>query len=297
MNFMSKFISDESGNPEDVFVRLSEGAKNFSSRQAALCQYILTNYQQVAFWSVEELSQNSGVSPATVVRTVKSLEFSSYHQLRKCFEKLIIENKSTVFWETAKSFENDAAVGPALAWIAKDNVNAINDSITPGLLDEMKAAYRLLQKARRIYIMALRSSRGAGIFFYSILTQAFDNMGLIPYGADEMYDHLVDLTPEDVLVSISLGGPHYTYNTIKATKYAHKNGVPTVLVTNDISAPAVEFADIKLVVARTLHHYSIVPALTVLEAIVVELGQSKKSSVVKKFNKLEPVLIDEKITF
>jgi len=296
MNFMSKIIGMEPEKPEDVFEKLSEGANNFSHRQASLCQYILENYQQVAFWSVEELAHNSDISPATVVRTVKSLGFANYHQLRRCFEKLMLGNNTSVFWETARSFEDDLDGGSALTWVAKDNISAINESVTPGLLSAMKQASLLLQKARKIYIVALRSSRAAGMFFYSLLTQAFDNISLIPYGIDEMYDHLVDLTPDDVLVSISLGGPHYAYTTIRATEYAYKNSIPTVLVTNDATAPAAEFADIKLIVSQTSRHYSIIPALTVLESIVVELGQSKKTDVAKKFNKLEPVLIYEKVT-
>lgn len=282
--------------PEDIFARLRWGIANFSARQAALCQYVLDHYQQVAFWSVEELSQNSEISPATIVRTVKSLGYGSYHELLKCFEKLIIDNKTSIFWETEKSWDKSPEELPTLAWIVQDNVQSITDSVTPSLLADIERACELLQKANRIFIIGLRGTRAASIFLYSMLCQAFDNIEIIQYGSDELFDHLVDLGSSDVIFAMSLGGPHYTQTTIRAVRYAKQHKIPTVLVVNEVASPAVEYADVTLVAGQTRHHYSIVPTLTILEAIIVELGQRKKSAALKKLRKLEPILLEEGVT-
>lgn len=282
--------------PEDIFARLRRGIAGFSARQSALCQYMLNHYQQVAFWSVEELSKNSGISPATIVRTVKSLGYGSYHELLKCFEKLIIDNKTSIFWETEKSWERSPGEAPALAWIVKDNVQSITDSVTPDLLAGIDRACGLLQKANRIFIIGVRGTRAASIFLYSMLCQAFNNVDIIQYGGDELYDRLADLGPSDVIFAISLGGPHFTQTTIRAVRYAKKRKIPTVLVVSDIASPAVEYADVALVAGQTRRHYSIVPTLTILEAIIVELGQRKKPTALKKLRKLESILLEEGVT-
>jgi DNA-binding MurR/RpiR family transcriptional regulator len=84
--------------------------------------------------------------------------------------------------------------------------------------------------------------------------------------------------------------------TIRALRYAKQNGIPTILVTNDLASPACEFATVRLIVANTHHHYSITPTLTVLETILSELGQKGHGHALKKLRKLEKVLEDEEIT-
>lgn len=288
--------NEDTPQPDDVFTKLRWGAQNLSARQAALCLYILDNYQHVAFWSVEELSQGSGISPATVVRTVKSLGFSSYQDLLKRFERLIIDNKTSVFWETEISWKGNPEELSSLSWIARDNIRAIQNSVTPSMLVDIQNAAELLRRAGRIHIIAFRTSRAASVYFHASLAQSFDNVSIVQYGGDELYDTLVDLTAADVLFAISLGGPHFTWMTIRALRYAHRNGIPTVLLTNDIASPACEFATIKLIVANTQHHYSVTPTLTILETILSELGQKKKGQALKKLRRLEEVLEEEEIT-
>jgi DNA-binding MurR/RpiR family transcriptional regulator len=287
---------DETPQPGDVFAKLRWGSQNLSARQAALCLYILDNYQQVAFWSVEELSQKSGTSPATVVRAVKSLGFSSYHDMLKCFERLIIDNKTSVFWETEISWKENTEDVSSLSWIARDNIRAIQDSVTPSILTDIRNAAELLRRARRIHLIAFRSSRAAAVYFHATLAQSFDNVSIVQYGGDELFDTLIDLTPSDAVIAISLGGPHFTRMTIRALRYAKRSGIPTILVTNDLASPACEFATVRLIVANTRHHYSITPTLTVLETLLSELGRKEHGHALIKLRKLEKVLEEEEIT-
>lgn len=289
-------IGETADLSDDIFTKLRLGVSRFSAKKSLLCKFILENYQQVAFWSVEELSQNSGISPATVVRTVKSLGYSGYQDMLKCFEKIIIDNKTSVWWEMEKSWDENPQRIPLLPWIAKDNIQAIKNSITPSLLKSIEGASDLLKNANKIFIIAVRSSRAAATFFYSMLSQVFDNIHLMHYGGDELYEHLVGLGSSDVVVAISLGGPHYTQTTIQAVRYTNKQKIPTVLVINDLASPAAKYADITLVVGQTQHHYSLIPALTVLETVIVELGQRKKTEALKKLKRLEATLNEEKIT-
>ena len=57
--------------------RLKEGADAFSKNQRALARYVLKNYESVAFATVSELAEASGVSDATIVRFAKALELDA----------------------------------------------------------------------------------------------------------------------------------------------------------------------------------------------------------------------------
>lgn len=288
----SVMIKDDS-----VFTRLRRGAEEFSSMQQVVCAYILENYQRVAFMTVEELAGLCGASPATVVRTVKALDYESFHEMQGEFEKLLMSTQVSLWWELERSWEEKTEDDFPLPWIAKDNIDAIQDSLTPQLVDNFRKASDMLANARRIFIVGMRSSKACALFFQSMLNQLFSNAEVATDGGETLFDYMVDLGPEDVLFCISLGGPHYAKSTAGAVAFAARNGIPSILVSSSPTAPSVEFATLVLYVASTQKHYSIVPCLTLLEALIVSLGQRNREKAQKKLRKLEDILVKESVTY
>ena len=293
MQTSSDFITHLNG---DVFVRLRKGLEELSSKQQTVCSYILENYQQVAFYTVEELAVACGTSPATIVRTVKSLGYSGYHELLSEFQKLLLSSNSSLWWEMEQSWTNDVSELP-LPLVIKDNIETLQNALTPDILERFSKGAEMLENAQKINIIAVRSSRGAAQFFYSLLSQFMSNVSMIEHGADELYDKLVDYGEKDILFVISLGGPHYASTSVEAVNYASENKIPSILLTNDHSSPAYPNATLSICVPQTQKHYSLVPVLTVLEAFVLELGIRKKESAKKKLRKLEKVLTKQKRTY
>src|SRR4051812_33269807 len=69
--------------------RLTEGGDDFSKNQRVLARYMLANYQSVAFATVAQLADQSGVSEATVVRFAQALDFSGYPELQNEIRRLV----------------------------------------------------------------------------------------------------------------------------------------------------------------------------------------------------------------
>ena len=279
---------------ENIFARLRHGIEVFTRQQKKVCSYILENYQQVVFQTVEELAAYCEVSPATIIRTCRALGYEAYKDMISEFSSLMLKNNVPVWWELEQSWESEKDE-PALVWVARDDVEGIQNSITPQLLEDLNRAVDMLSAAREIFILGIRSSRAAAVFFHSMLSQIIPNSRMITYGTDELYDHLVDLKNEDLMFCFSHGGPHYAKSTIEALAYASKNNIPTILITNSPSNPGVEFASLTLYSSQTQRHYSLVPSFVLVEALIVELGQRKKKEAQKKLRKLEEVLVKENI--
>ncbi len=286
----------------DLFSRLRQGIRDFPSQQQLVCRHILENYQQVAFMTVEELGQVSGVSPATVVRTVARLGYESYHDLLQEIQTMLIATRTSLWWQIEKSWDERelpdfASEGRALSEVARQNVESIQRSLSPLLMENFTRACKALKDARRIAILGLRSSRGAALICYSLFHQFLDNVFLPDHaGSDEMYADLVDFDSGDVLLAISVGGPHFACRTLEAVSFAHDQGVPVVLITTDMNCPAAPSADVLLHVVATEGHYSLVPVLTVIDALVVELGHHYRERATKKLRTLEKLLVERKIT-
>lgn len=281
---------------EDLFSIFRNEGMKLSPRQKELCSYIIRNHKKIAFWTVEELARNSNISPATVVRTVKSLGFESYREMMGKIQSYIIDDKIPLWWNVEKSLEKERPDPHVLTWVARDNINAITSSVSNNLAEAVSEAALAFNNADKVYIVAVRSSRTVGIYLHSMLSQMMDNVFMISYGEDEMYDMLSGMGVNDVIAVVSMGGPHYAVTSIKAAEYGRNNSIKTIVVTNSQLCPAAQYADILLCVEQTEGHYSIVSAITAVEALVIETGAMRKDKSITKMRKLEKTLVERNIT-
>lgn len=283
-----------STTPEEIFVKLRWGIENLSNKQKQLCAYLIDNYSKIVFWTVEELSQNSGISPATIIRTSKSLGYEGYRELLMDFESILVTKNTSLWWEIEKSITVNKKEN-TIIWVTHDNIDAIKLGITPLLLEHYQSAVDILNNSERIHIVAVRSSRALGVFFHVMLAQFLSNISLMSNGIEEAYEDIIDLTPNDLLVVISLGGPHFATTPIKLIRYASMKKIKTLLITNDPVCPAVQYASAFVCVGQTKEHYSLVPAMTLMESLIVDLGRKKMAKAQIKLKELAKILSEDKI--
>lgn len=286
----------------DLFENLRRGVSSFPARQRVLCKFILDNYQQVAFMNVEGLAGASGVSPATVVRTTSRLGYASFHEFLDELQDLLLPAKTSLWWQVEESWNGKArwsssSVRSILAGTTFKNVECLQKSLTPLLLDNFEKAADILRNARNISILGLRSTHGVALYTYTLFCQFLSHVSLPGHsGSDDMYSSLVDLTKDDAMLALSLGGPHYAARTIEAVEYVHSRGVPVVLITTDLACPAAKSASVVLPVEPASGHYSTVSVMNVLDALIVALGRHYRETGTAKLRALEKLLQEKHIT-
>lgn len=279
----------------DVFSRLRRGAEELSLKQKTVCSYIMEHYHKVAFITVEELAGLCGASPATVVRTVRTLGYGSYSEMQKEFEHMLIDMNVSLWWELERSWQEAEDDFP-FPWVAQDNIEAIKGCMTPQLIKNYGEAVDLMLRARSIYIFATRSSHAASFFFYMMLKQMLPNVSHSHLGSDTVYDDLVDLGPDDVLFCLSLGGPHHAKAPQNAVAFAAQHAIPSILVASSPSVPAAVHATITLCAPSANRHYSLVACMTLMESLIISIGKKTSDKALKKLRKLEKVLMEQNIT-
>lgn len=279
------------------FLHIGEKIHAFPVQQKNVCKYIQEHYDKVAFLTVEQLAENVGVSPATIVRTVDRMGYPNYQTLK---EEIINVLLSTHKLQTRKHLE-DSWTEPEdenkLVTIAKKNASGIHSMLTPHLIDNFSKSVSLLSGSKRIMIMGQRSSRSAALYFYLLLREFLPAVHLVgSYGTDGMYEEVFDLNKNDSFFAISYGSPLYATRTIDAVKFLSERGVPVVLLTDSLKNPAVPFATQVLLVPSISPHYSLVPVITVLDALIAEIGRNKISSSKRRLRDLWKVLSESDIT-
>ena len=192
---------------EPMFSKASQNCAKLPPKQRLVCRFLMENSTRIPFLTVEELAAASGASPATVVRVVNGLGYEKYQDLKDEVTKMLIAMKPATRTEFEHAWEESNGEEMLLR-VAHVNIENIKGTLTPDLVRNFKRCVDILVSARRIRILALRSSRSAALYLGLLLREFMPNVGIVPsLGSDEMIEEIFDITPEDAVFAFSYGAP------------------------------------------------------------------------------------------
>lgn len=279
-----------------IFEKLQEGLETLPAQQKQVCDFLLRHYREAAFLTVKAIAEKTEVGPATVMRTISNLGYSSFVEFQDMLHKIMISTNSSVWWRLEQSISTDKEMDGTLEQVIRENASAITQCLSNMNIEAFHRAVERICGARQILILGMRSSRAAAEAFFTLCRQLLPNVTLPTcLGSEHMYEQLIDLGQEDVLLAISAGGPHYAVRTIDAVEYAREREVPVILITDDLANRAVPSASEVICVSSTSTHYSLVPIMTILDALLVEIGKKKKGQVLERLHSLEKLLVERGI--
>ena len=259
----------------------------FSKGQKLIAQYILKNYDKVAFMTACKLGEAVGVSESTVVRFANALGYSGYPKLQDALQE-VIKNKLTTVQrvDMVKEFNDDSAI---LKKIVKSDMDNIKDTLEE--IDEKafeEAANRIL-KAKRIYIVGMRSSFTIAQYLGFYLGIILDSVHVIRTDMGDAFEQVVKINEDDVLIAISF--PRYSKKSYQIVSYAKEKGAHIVSLTDSPFAPVASFTDNLLLVKSNMVSFvdSLVPALSIANTLIVSVGMKEKEDIKQHFDDLEAI--------
>lgn len=259
----------------------------FSKGQKLIAQYILKNYDKVAFMTACKLGETVGVSESTVVRFANALGYSGYPKLQDALQELIKNKLTTVQRvDMIKEFNDDSAI---LKKIVKSDIDNIKDTLDE--IDEKafeEAANRIL-KAKRIYIVGMRSSFTIAQYLGFYLGIILDSVHVIRTDMGDAFEQVVKINEDDVLIAVSF--PRYSTKSYQIVSYAKEKGAHIVSLTDSPFAPVASFTDNLLLVKSNMASFvdSLVPALSIANALIVSVGMKEKEDIKQHFDDLEAI--------
>ena len=259
----------------------------FSKGQKLIAQYILKNYDKVAFMTACKLGETVGVSESTVVRFANALGYSGYPKLQDALQELIKNKLTTVQRvDMVKEFNDDSAI---LKKIVKSDIDNIKDTLDE--IDEKafeEASNRIL-KARRIYILGMRSSFTIAQYLGFYLGIILDSVHVIRTDMGDAFEQVVKINEDDVLIAISF--PRYSTKSYQIVSYAKEKGAHIISLTDSLFAPLASLTDNLLLVKSNMVSFvdSLVPALSIANALIVSVGMKEKEDIKQHFDDLEAI--------
>lgn len=272
----------------DILMTLQSGFQSFSKGQRRIAQYILDAYDKAAFMTASRLGKAVGVSESTVVRFAVDLGFDGYPEMQKAMQEMVLNRLTAVQRiEVANDrFGNQDVVSMVLQADA-EKIRQTSEMVDRKIFS---AAVNTILGARRIFIVGVRSSATLASFLGFYLKYMFDNVHLVTTsGTGEMFEHVVGVGPEDVVLTISF--PRYSTSTAKCAQYCRSTGASIVAITDSMDSPVAQNADLTLVAKSDMVSLvdTLVAPLSLLNALIVAISAKRKKEITATFNDLERI--------
>ena len=133
-----------------------------------------------------------------------------------------------------------------------------------------------LFKAKKIYIIGLRSSSALAEFLGFYLNLILDNVKVVAYGVSDIFEQMLNVSEEDVVIGI--GFPRYATRTIEALAFAKSRNADVVAITDSLLSPLAAKADYTLIAQSNMASFvdSLVAPLSVINALIIAVGLQRK---------------------
>lgn len=258
----------------------------------SIADYVMTNYKMVSFLSVQKLSQEIGVSTASIVRFCQKLGYSGYVDFQH-------DAQTLVHGETPPMLEFRSAVSDVeedpLKEMFRLNIEILKKTYTDILANEFRKAVNAVHGARKVYIIGMRSTYTVAFYTSYMLSQFMNNIELVTAGSNDIFDRLSYADATDLALVCSFS--KYSRLTIEALEFLREKGVFIVGITDSQSSPVATRSDIMLLAKTSSKSYSFVSAMTVANALAVAVGKKDKEKTLQRLKEKEVTNIKNDVYF
>jgi DNA-binding MurR/RpiR family transcriptional regulator len=218
----------------ELTARIHQEGPHLTPSYRALAQRVLQDPEGLAFLSVGEVADLTGVNMSTVTRFAKFLGLSGYPALRQLCEEHL--RSQTLVHRLSAVTESQPELWQRSARFDEENIARTFRRLNPA--DVGKAA-QALSDARAVHVLGLRKSHSAAYLLWFLLQLVRDDVRLFTTGA--LVEQVREIRPEDALIAFGLH--RYSRYTVLACQYAHRRGAATVALTDNAASPLVPVSD------------------------------------------------------
>ncbi|MER9026432.1 MurR/RpiR family transcriptional regulator [Mesorhizobium sp. M0815] len=250
-----------------LHARIIERFDDMSEQLQRAARHILEQPQEVALVSMRELARNAGVQPSTMTRLAKFLGYSGYDDFRGEHAD-VIRISADGFAARALQRDEGGMTGEGLAHRMLQSLSTqITRVCEPDTLSRLGMMADRLGKARRIYVLGLRSCHSVAWHFHYVMTLLGEKTVHLDGPAGTSGDALIRASAEDVLLAISINP--YSLQTLELAEVACEKGVGIVAITDSEVSPLVTIAELVVLVSTESQSFfhTLTPALAVSEVL------------------------------
>lgn len=272
----------------DILTILQEKAPSFSKGQRRIAQYITESYDKAAFMTANRLGKTVGVSESTVVRFAVDLGFDGYPSMQKAMQEMVLNRLTSVQRiEVANDRLGDQDVISMVLHSDMEKLRQTEETIDR---EEFTAAVNAILKAKRVYILGVRSVAPLANFLGYYLNYMFNNVHVVSgFSAGEMFEKIVGVNADDVVIAFSF--PRYSSSTTKGAQYCRSAGATVIGFTDSRLSPLGQCCDHALIAKSDMVSLvdTLVAPLSIVNALIVAIAAKREKELSRTFANLERI--------
>lgn len=251
--------------------QLAEVYPELSPQLKLAAGYVLEHPVEIAFQSIRKSAAAAEVTPSTLMRLAKRLEFESYEQFREVFQSAVqagpVELSGRASQLRSLASQTDDQVFLDVGDAAFDNIGRL---FTADNQKKVREAAKLLLGAGKVAVVGFRDTFACAYHFAYVGRIAMPDIHLIRGQEGGLLTELAPFGEGDVVVAF--GFEPYCAETMRALEVTRTNGVNAIVVTDTMRSPLVPGASITFPVANATPHFfpSILSAITLIEVLLAE---------------------------
>lgn len=272
----------------DILTVLQSKEPTFSKGQRRISRFITESYDKAAFMTASKLGKAVGVSESTVVRFAMELGYDGYPGMQKAMQEMVANRLTSV--QRIEVTNDRIGDQDIVSMVLQSDMDRLRQTAETIDREEFQAVVDAILKAKRIYILGVRSAATLASFLGYYLNYMFRNVHIVTAsGSGEMFEQIVNVGPEDAVVAFSF--PRYSSTTAKGAQYCRDNGATVIGVTDNRMSPLGQNCDRVLLTKSDMVSLvdSLVAPLSLVNALIVALAARREKELSKTFNSLERI--------
>lgn len=257
-----------------------------SKSQKRIADFVLEQYDRVAYMTAAKLARAVGVSESTVVRFAMELGFEKYPDFIRCLKE-VARRKLTPNQRIRLANER-LCDSQLIETVLCSDIERIKFTLDNIRREDFYKAAELICRAESVYILGVRSSSALASFLGYYLELFFANVKVITSaGGSQLPEQMIHVNERDAVIAISY--PRYAKSISNAAAYAKKRNAMLIALTDSTDSPIGRLADVKLLAQSDMVSFadSLVAPLSVLNALVAVIGNIREETVSHSFELLE----------
>ena len=272
----------------DILSLLQTKAPTFSKGQRQIARYITEAYDKAAFMTANRLGKTVGVSESTVVRFAVDLGFDGYPSMQKAMQEMVLNRLTAV--QRIEVTNNRIGDQDVVTSVIQSDIEKLRQTGEKLNRDNFNAAVSAVLRAKRVFVLGVRSAAPLAGFLGYYLNYMFNNVHIVTAsGSSEMFEKIVGVTVEDVVIAFSF--PRYSTSTAKGVRYCRSTGATVIGITDSELSPLGQNCDHVLVAKSDMVSLvdSLVAPLSVVNALIVAIASKREKELSHTFNTLERI--------
>lgn len=255
--------------------KIRSNIDDYSRIQKKLAVFLGEYWNEIPLMSIEYISQETGVSMATIIRFVRKFNFKGFYEFKEKIKKDLKNNINPV--ERFRLLKPDFSGRQSLVEVAKQDVKNINKLLNMVKEETYRKVIDMIEQSDRIYTFGVSVSS----IFAQMITYIFNQIRKETHCLNEgnmTVEEKILSIPKTDLVIFSSFYP-YSRSTVEFAQLAHQEGLRVVGISDNQYSPISQYTSLMIAIPseNVLFTTSVAAFSVLINSIATEIALKKKN--------------------